>query len=66
MNYVGAFFFCGLVCMIAQWIYDHSKLTPGHIICLFVCFGSFLDIFSIYDKFVEWFGAGALLPITSF
>ena len=66
MNYVGAFFFCGLVCMIAQWIYDHSKLTPGHIICLFVCIGSFLDIFSIYDKFVEWFGAGALLPITSF
>ena len=52
MNYVGAFFFCGLVCMIAQWIYDHSKLTPGHIICLFVCIGSFLDIFSIYDKFV--------------
>jgi len=63
---IGAFFFCGTVCLIAQWIYDHTTLTPGHITSLFVCIGSFLDIFSIYDRFVEWFGAGALLPITSF
>lgn len=66
MMYIGAFMFCGFVCAIAQWIYELSKLTPGHITCLFVCIGSLLDVFSIYDKFVEWFGAGALLPITSF
>ena len=28
--------------------------------------GAFLDIFSIYDKFVLWAGGGALVPITSF
>lgn len=66
MTYLGAFMFCGIVCAIAQIIYDRTTLTPGHITCLFVCIGSFLDIFSIYDRFVEWFGAGALLPITSF
>lgn len=66
MTYLGAFLFCGFVCLVAQIIYDHTTLTPGHITCLFVCVGSFLDIFSIYDRFVEWFGAGALLPITSF
>lgn len=65
-TFLGAFLFCGTVCLIAQWIYDHTTLTPGHITSLFVCIGSALDVFSIYDKFVEWFGAGALLPITSF
>lgn len=66
MMLIKAFLFCGFVCLIAQWIYDHTKLTPGHITSLFVCIGAALDLFNIYDRFVEWFGAGALLPITSF
>ena len=61
-----SFLFCGFVCLIGQWIYDHTKLTPGHITSLFVCIGSCLDLFNLYDRFVEWAGAGALLPITSF
>lgn len=64
--FLGSFLFCGLVCLIGQLIYDYTTLTPGHITSLFVVIGSFLDVFNIYDKFVEWFGAGALLPITSF
>lgn len=63
---IKAFLFCGFVCLIGQWIYDHTKLTPGHITSLFVCIGSCLDLFNLYDRFVEWAGAGALLPITSF
>lgn len=66
MNYIMAFLFSGLVCFLAQMIYDNSKLTPGHITSLFVVFGSFLDLFHIYDKLVEIFHAGALIPITSF
>ena len=31
MNYVLAFLFCGGVCVIAQLIYEYTKLTPGHI-----------------------------------
>ena len=66
MIYFNAFIFCGIVCMIGQIILDNTKLTPGHITTLFVIIGSFLDVFSIYDKFILWAGAGALVPITSF
>ena len=66
MNYIMAFLFSGLVCFLAQMFYDNSKLTPGHITSLFVVLGSFLDLFHIYDKLVEIFHAGALIPITSF
>ena len=66
MNYIMAFLFSGLVCFLAQMIYDNSKLTPGHITSFFVVLGSFLDLFHIYDKLVEIFHAGALIPITSF
>ena len=52
--------------MISQIILDYTKLTPGHITSLFVIIGAFLDIFGIYDKFVLYCGAGAIVPITSF
>mgnify|MGYP002625192694 CR=1 FL=1 len=66
MIYFNAFIFCGIVCLIGQLIIDNTKLTPGHVTTIFVVVGSFLDTFSIYDKFVLWAGGGALLPITSF
>ena len=66
MIYIYAFLFCGFVCMISQLILDHTKLTPGHVTSLFVVIGAFLDIFGIYDKFVLYCGAGAIIPITSF
>ena len=66
MIYLNAFLFCGIVCLIGQIILDNTKLTPGHITTIFVVFGSFLDVFSLYDKFVLWAGGGALVPITSF
>lgn len=66
MTYFYAFLFCGIVCMIAQIILDTTNLTPGHVTSLFVVIGAFLDIFGIYDKFVLYCGAGAIIPITSF
>lgn len=66
MIYVYSFLFSGIVCAIGQIILDNTKLTPGHITSIFVSLGAFLDVFSIYDKFVDIFGAGALVPITSF
>ena len=66
MIYLNAFIFAGIVCSIGQIILDNTKLTPGHITTIFVVVGAFLDIFSIYDKFVLWAGGGALVPITSF
>lgn len=66
MIFVYAFLFCGTVCMISQLILDNTKLTPGHVTSLFVVIGALLDVFGIYDKFVLYCGAGALIPITSF
>lgn len=66
MIYLNSFIFCGLICLIGQFILDNTKLTPGHITAMFVVLGSFLDIFDIYDKIILWAGGGALVPITSF
>ena len=66
MIYLYSFLFAGIVCLIGQIILDNTKLLPGHITSLFVMIGAFLDIFSIYDLFVQKFGAGALVCITSF
>ena len=66
MIYFNAFIFCGVICLIGQIILDHTRLTPGHVTSLFVVIGSFLDIFSIYDKFILFAGTGAMIPITSF
>lgn len=66
MNYLNAFLFCGIVCLIGQIILDNTKLTPGHVTTIFVVVGAFLDIFNVYDKLILWAGGGALVPITSF
>lgn len=66
MIYLYSFLFAGLVCLIGQIILDNTKLTPGHVTSIFVVTGAFLDSFGLYDKFIKWFGAGTLVPITSF
>lgn len=66
MIYLYSFIFCGFICLIGQLILDNTKLTPGHVTALFVIIGAFLDIFGIYDTFIDIFGGGALVPITSF
>jgi len=66
MAYLTSFLFCGFVCLLAQIILDNTKLTPGHVTTIFVVIGTFLDIFSLYDKIILWVGGGALVPITSF
>lgn len=66
MVYIYSFLFAGFLCLVAQIILDNTKLTPGHITSMFVILGSFLDIFNIYDKIIDYVGGGALVPITSF
>ena len=66
MVYLYSFLFAGIVCLIGQIILDNTKLLPGHITSLFVVIGAALDVFSIYDFFVNTFGAGAVVCITRF
>lgn len=66
MAFVAAFVCCGSICLIAQLIYDRTRLTAGHITSIFVVAGAALDTFGFYDWLLANFHAGAALPITSF
>lgn len=66
MIYLNAFLVCGAISLAGQLIYDHTKLTAGHITSLFVVIGAALDTFGWYDRLLKFAGMGASLPITSF
>lgn len=66
MIFLNAFLVCGGISLLGQLIYDNTKLTAGHITSSFVVLGAALDTFGLYDKLLEFAGAGASLPITSF
>jgi stage V sporulation protein AE len=66
MIYINAFIVCGFICLVGQLLVDLFKLTPGHVTSWFVVLGAVLDSFNFYDNLVDFAGAGALVPITSF
>lgn len=61
-----AFFVGGLICVIGQLLFDLAKLTPGHTLSLLVVIGAILDGFGLYEPLMNFSGAGATIPITSF
>lgn len=66
MNLVSAFLVGGLICLIGQLLLDVLKLLPVHVTTLFVLIGAILEPTGLYDKLIDFAGAGALLPISSF
>jgi len=66
VEYLLAFLVGGAICVIGQILLDVFKLTPAHVMSSFVVSGAILDGFGIYDKLIEFAGAGATVPITSF
>lgn len=61
-----AFLVGGVICVIGQVLIDLTKLTPAKILVLFVCLGVLLGAFGLYDKLVDFAGAGATIPLTGF
>ncbi|MCP3761665.1 stage V sporulation protein AE [Domibacillus sp. A3M-37] len=61
-----AFVIGGLICVIGQLMMDVGKLTPGHTLSILVSVGAILGGFGLYDRLVDFAGAGATMPITSF
>lgn len=66
MIYLKCFLIGGLICGLAQVIMDKFKLMPIHVTCLYVLLGAILSVNGIYQKFVNFSGFGAGLPISSF
>lgn len=61
-----AFLIGGLICVIAQVLMDTTILTPARILVIFVVLGAILGAFGIYDKLIDFAGAGATVPLPGF
>ena len=66
MEYLKAFIFGGLLCLIGQILIDKTKLTPARILVSYVVIGVFLGAVGLYKPFAEFAGAGATVPLTGF
>jgi stage V sporulation protein AE len=66
MDYIKAFCVGGFLCMIGQVLIDKTKLTPARILVSFVVIGVILGGTGVYEKIVEFAGAGATVPLTGF
>ncbi len=66
MDYLKAFVLGGIICVIGQILIDKTKLTSARILVLFVISGCILGGLGIYEKLVEFGGAGATVPLPGF
>ena len=71
MQFLWAFLVGGAICVLGQLMIDVLKLTPAHTMSTLVALGAIVDGImigkkSLYDRLIEFAGAGATVPITSF
>jgi len=66
MDFLKAFLVGGLLCVIGQILIDKTKLTPARILVSYVVIGVLLGATGIYEKLVDFAGAGATVPLTGF
>lgn len=64
--FISAFVVGGFICVIGQLLFDVAKLTPAHTMVVLVVTGAILDGFNLYEPLIDFAGAGATVPITSF
>ncbi|CCO07321.1 stage V sporulation protein AE [Desulforamulus hydrothermalis] len=65
-TYFWAFVVGGLICVLGQLLMDVGKLTPAHTMSLLVVTGAVLGGLGLYEPLIDFAGAGATVPITSF
>ncbi|NEU31038.1 stage V sporulation protein AE [bacterium LRH843] len=66
MIFLTAFIVGGIICVIGQLLMDVAKLTPAHTMTTLVVAGGILDGLGLYEPLIDFAGAGATVPITSF
>lgn len=66
MIFFWAFVVGGIICVFGQIMFDVFKLSPAHTLSLLVVIGAVLDGFGLYEPLIDFAGAGATVPITSF
>ncbi len=65
-DFLWAFLVGGAICTLGQLMFDVGKLTPPYTMTTLVVLGAIVDGLGWYDPFIEFAGAGATVPITSF
>ncbi len=65
-SYLMAFLVGGAICVIGQLFFDLTSFTPAHILSGFVVTGGILSGLGLYEPLIEFAGAGAMVPISSF
>ena len=66
MDYLKAFVVGGLICMLGQILIDKTKLTPARILVCYVVLGVILGGAGVYERLVDFAGAGATVPLLGF
>ena len=66
MIFFWAFVIGGIICVIGQLMFDIFKLSPAHTLTTLVVSGAILDGLGLYEPLINFAGAGATVPITSF
>lgn len=65
-KFLWAFLVGGGICVVGQLLMDLTKLTPAHILVLFVTTGVILGGLGWYEPLVQFAGAGATVPLPGF
>ena len=73
-NVLRAFIAGGIICVIAQgisdfflWHFDFTEKTVGNpTVAVMIFLAVLLTSLGIYDRFAQWAGAGAAVPVTGF
>ena len=66
MEYIKAFVLGGALCAFGQVLIDRTRLTPARILVAYVVAGVVLGGLGVYERLVDWGGAGATVPLTGF
>ena len=66
MQFLLAFLVGGLLCAVGQLLIDYTNLTPARILVIYVVAGVALGAMGVYERLIDFAGAGASVPLTGF
>lgn len=66
VEYLKVFITGGFICLIGQILIDKTKITPARILVVFLTMGVILGAIGIYKPLIDFWGAGATVPISGF
>ena len=66
MELVRAFLVGGAICALVQILLDRTKMMPGRVMVTLVVTGNVLGWLGLYEPFLKWAGAGAVVPLLGF